>query len=108
MDDTPKIVNLNDAKAKAAGVSPELAQVIEQLNQRFGIRIDLTDTRLERFKLLFPALNEAAMQQHDVAVHHEDAAVQKAFRQGLGVGKAQMMTDVIVCILEQDGLIERK
>lgn len=107
MEDQDKIVNLQDAKAKAAGISPELAQVITQLNQRFGIRIDLSDERLDRFKMLYPALNEAATQQHEIELKGAPEAYQRAFLQGVELGKAQMMTDVIVCILEQDGLIER-
>lgn len=108
MEDQDKIISLQDAKAKAAGISPELAQVITQLNQRFGIRIDLSDERLNRFKMLYPALNEAATQQHDIALKGVPEAYQKAFLQGVELGKGQMMIDVIICILEQDGLLERK
>jgi hypothetical protein len=107
MKDEGNIVSLHDVKAKAAGVSPELAQVLEQLNDRFNIRIDMGDERLERFKLLFPALDAAANQTHDIMLENSSAEVQKAFTKGVEVGKAQMMTDVIICILEQDGVIER-
>lgn len=108
MKDQEKIVSLQDAKAKAAGISPELAEVITQLNERFSVRIDLNDERLERFKMLFPALDEAATQQHEIQMEGAPEQAKKAFAQGVEVGKAQMMTDVIICILEQDGLIERK
>lgn len=107
MEDQDNIISLQDAKAKAAGISPELAQVIAQLNQRFGIHIDLNDERLDRFKILYLALNEAAKQTHDIELEGATDRYQNAFLQGVELGRAQMMTDVIVCILEQDGLIER-
>lgn len=107
MEDQDKIISLQDAKAKAAGICPELAQVIDQLNHRFGIHIDLNDERLDRFKILYPALNEAAKQTHDIKLGGVPDLYQQAFLQGAELGRAQMMTDVIVCILEQDGLIAR-
>jgi hypothetical protein len=106
MDDA-KIISLQDIKAKAAGVDPEVAEVIRQLNGRFGINIDISDERLDRFKNIYPALNEAALQKHGIDIDSEDPKLAAAFNRGVEVGKAQMMTDVIVCLLEQDGLIER-
>jgi len=106
--DENKVISLDEIKAKAAGVSSELVEVINQLNERFGIRIDFTDERLERFKLLHSALDQAAKQKHEFRLDELAPDVEEAFRQGVEVGKAQMMTDVIVCILEQDGVIERK
>jgi hypothetical protein len=107
MVDDKNIVSLQAAKAKAAGISTELASVIEQLNARFNIRIELTDERLERFKSWFPTLDEAAKQHHHFEMKNASTEVKDAFKQGVEVGKAQMMTDVIICILEQDGLIKR-
>lgn len=105
--DKNKVINLQDIKAKAAGVNPEVAEVIRQLNERFGINIDICDERLDRFKNIYPALNEAASQAHGYDLQSDDPVVSEAFNRGVEVGKAQMMTDVIVCLLEQDGLIER-
>lgn len=105
--DEKNVISLTEAKAKAAGVSPELIEVIDQLNTRFDIRIDIHDERLERFKLLYSALNEAATQGHHFQVENENVEIQNAFLRGVDVGRAQMMTDVIICILEQDGLISR-
>jgi hypothetical protein len=102
-----KVVSLNAAKAKAAGISPDMAQVIEQLNARFGIRIELSDERLDRFKSLFPALDSAANQHHAIELERSSPEVKQAFAKGVEVGKAQMMTDVIICILEQDGVLNR-
>jgi hypothetical protein len=102
-----KVIPFHEAKAKAAGADPELAAVIEQINQRFGISISLTDSRLGRFKDLFPALNEAATQSHEIKVDTGNPAIEKAFIEGVNAGKAQMMIDVIICILEKDGLIGR-
>jgi hypothetical protein len=107
MKDEDNIVSLNAAKAKAAGVSPDMAQVIDQLNARFRIRIDLSDDRLDRFISLFPALDSAAKQNHEIELERSSPEVKQAFAKGVEVGKAQMMTDVIVCILEQDGVIDR-
>lgn len=106
MDDN-KVIHLQDIKAKAAGVNPEVAEVIRQLNERFAINIDISDERLERFKNIYPALNEAAVQTHNYDLESDDPNVTASFNRGVEVGKAQMMTDVIVCLLEQDGLIER-
>ncbi len=106
MDDN-KVVSLQKAKAKAAGVSLDLAEVIGQLNERFGINIDITDRRLDSFKHIFPALNEAATQTHSFIIEQDDKNMQRAFQKGVDIGKAQMMTDVIVCLLELEGLIER-
>ncbi|TCS43093.1 hypothetical protein [Reinekea marinisedimentorum] len=105
--DENKVINLQEIKAKAAGVDPEVAEVIRQLNERFGINIDICDERLERFKHIYPALNEAAQQTHGYDLQSDDPSITAAFNRGVEVGKAQMMTDVIVCLLEQDGLIER-
>ncbi|PTY38545.1 hypothetical protein BGP77_00010 [Saccharospirillum sp. MSK14-1] len=102
-----KIINLAEAKAKAAGVSTGLVDVIDQLNERFGIRIDITDERLARFNRLYAALDEAAMQHHEYQLEEHDSAMQSIFNQGVEVGRAQMMTDVIICVLEQDGLLKR-
>ena len=107
MDDS-KIVKLSDAKARAIGVSPQLLQTIEQINHRFGIHIDVTDERLTRFKMVFPALDAAAAQQHQFNLDNASEHDQQVFAQGIDVGKAQMMTDVIICLLEQDGLIQRE
>ena len=106
MDET-KVISLQAKKAEAAGVHPELAELISQLNGRFAIQIDLTDERLDRFKQIYPALNEAAQQGHKFSVESDDTEIVAAFNRGVEVGKAQMMTDVIVCLLEQDGLIQR-
>jgi hypothetical protein len=106
--DSDKVVSLADAKARAAGVSVELASVIEKLNQRFGINIDIADERLDRFKSLYPVLEEAAKQHHQFDNTSQNPAQQQAFRQGIDVGKAQMMIDIIVCLLEQDGVLFRR
>ena len=106
MDET-KVISLQAKKAEAAGVHPELAELIRQLNERFGISIDIKDRRLDRFKGIYPALNEAAQQDHEYSVQSNDTEVLTAFNRGVDMGKAQMMIDVIVCLLEQDGLIER-
>jgi len=106
--DDSKVINLTDAKARAVGVSPQLLQVIDQINRRFGIHIDVTDERLTRFKMLFPALDEAASQQHQFKLDNASEADQHLFERAIEVGKAQMMTDVIICILEQDDLIQRE
>jgi hypothetical protein len=102
-----KVIPFYQAKAKAAGADPELAAVIEQINQRFELNIDLSDSRLSTFKALFPALNEAAMQTHEVSVETGNPSIEKAFLEGVNAGKAQMMIDVIICILEKDGLLNR-
>ena len=102
-----KVIPFYKAKAKATGTDPELAAVIEQINQRFGVSIDLSDTRLIGFKALFPTLNEAATLSHDISVDTGNPAIEKAFLEGVKAGKAQMMIDVIICILEKDGLIDR-
>ncbi|MDX1342213.1 MAG: hypothetical protein R3309_10095 [Reinekea sp.] len=107
MDDK-NVIHWLDAKAKAVGVSPQLLSVIQQLNDRFGIQIDVADERLSRFKMLFPALDQAAAQHHDIDLKDADLATQRIFEQGVELGKAQMMTDVIICILEQDGLVLRQ
>ncbi len=106
--DTDKVISLTEAKARSAGVSVDLAAVIQQLNQRFGITIDLADKRLERFKGLHPVLEEAARQRHQFDNPGLNPALQQAFNQGIEVGRAQMMIDVIVCLLEQDGVLSRK
>ena len=108
MSDDPNVIQLKDIKARAAGVSPELADVVRQINERFRINIELTDPRLSRFKKLFPALSEAAAQEHEVEISPAREHVKRAIRQGVDAGRAQMMMDVIVCILEQDGLLQRK
>ncbi|MFQ3281840.1 hypothetical protein [Reinekea sp.] len=102
-----KIIPFYEAKAKATGTDPDLAAVIEQINQRFGVNISLTDHRLAGFKALFPVLNEAATLTHDISVDTGNPAIEKAFLEGVSAGKAQMTIDVIICILEKDGLINR-
>lgn len=108
MTDIQKVIHIKDAKARAAGVSPELADVIGQINERFGAQIELNDPRLTHFKKIFPALSEAAAIEHDMDITPAREHTRRAFRQGTEAGRAQMMMDVIVCILEQDGLLQRQ
>ncbi len=103
-----KIINFHNKRAEAAGIQPEIGTVIEQLNQRFGIRIAMDDPRLERFKSLYPILDAAAKQTHSIQLDVADDALRETFVKGVDVGRAQMMTDLIVCILEEDGLLERR
>ena len=102
------ILSFLNAKAKAAGIEVGLVEVIEQINQRFNLNIDMNDARLERLKSLYSVLNEAAVQRHTFELEKASPEVQKVFEKGIEVGKAQLLMDLIVCILEQDGLIERK
>lgn len=107
MTDDRNIIHLKDARARAAGVSPEMADVIRQVNDRFGIEIDLNDRRLKRFKGLFPALSEAAALTHEIKISPARDHFRRAFHQGAEAGRAQMMMDVIICVLEQDGVLNR-
>lgn len=106
--DDDNILSFADAQAKTAGVSPEFSELIHKLNNHFNLTISLSDSRLERLKSLYSVLNTAAIEQHDIDIEGFSDEHIELFRSGVKLGRAQMLTDIIVCVLEEDGLLIRK
>lgn len=102
-----KVINLKQAKAKYAGIDPDLLDVIDQINNRFDIELDASDKRIKRLKEFYPILKRAVNQEHNFKLDNSRPDVQNAFAEGLKAGKAQLVTDIIIDLLEQDGLITK-
>ena len=107
MKTNDNIINLYDWRTEATTNKPEIQAVIDSINQQYGLEISADDPRLEHFKTLFLTLEIAAAQKHSLCgTESMEAETKRAFVQGIEFGRAQMMTDLILAILEKDGLIE--
>ena len=104
---TDNIIDLLHIKAKAAGVDPHFQTLIQQLNARFGLHIESNDQRLERLKDLYPVLETTAQTNHKYHLEEHNLTPEDAFLKGVEFGKTQALLDLIVCLLEADGIIEK-
>ncbi len=102
-----KIIDLLQVKAKAAGVDPQFQNLIEQLNHRFNLHIESSDPRLDRLKTLYPILENTAQMNHKIELTGNPKSMRDAFLQGIEFGKTQTLLDLIVCLLEADGVITK-
>ena len=101
------IIDLLAIKAKAAGVDPQFQTLIQQLNQRFNLHIESNDPRIERLKEIYPVLEQTAQTNHKFSLEETKLSSQEAFLKGIEFGKTQALLDFIVCLLEDDGVIEK-